>query len=440
MAYSWLTFSQAKTQLAAVLGDPSNVFWADAELGIYITEAIRTWAAFSFYYKQRGGFNTAVSTAFYDLPTQLPSLLAYSVTDRQLITEIQYHLLETATNGGSWAGTDQFTYQDVVNALQRRLNQFLLESGMVLTFGSSVVVNPVSGRFTLSDTVIDLRRGSWLTTDNTHSVLWREDEWAISTYDQQWTQTPATPVAYSVSVTPPLEVQLAPPPAANGTFEYIATLTGATLDPASTGTILGVPDDHTPTIKWGTLADLLAQDGQGTDPARVAYCEQRWQEGIALAKLSTTMMQAQVNGVTVYTDSLWSLDASDGSWQNTEDEPLAAVMAGLNVIGFSPVPDGAYGITLDVVRKAPVPTADGDFIQIGREEWEAVLGYSQHLASFKMHGEDFAETNVWYDRMVRLAALKNDRLRANARYFKALMDRTQLEEQRRPRQRKKVGA
>lgn len=441
MAYAWITFAAAKMQLAGLLGDSGNVFWTDTELGLYIQEALRTWGALTLYWKERGAYTGVAGTAFFDLPTELPNLLGYTVTDRDTVTLIQYHLLETPTDGSVWSGTDQFTLTDVTNALNRRRDQFLVETGTVLSRFTSVIIVPVTGRVSLDDDVMDVMRMAWIDgPTGDYSQLYREDEWSISTANQTWFQNPATPATYSVSVTPPLSLQLSPPPIAGGTLDIVATRAGTTLNPAAANTVLGVPDDFAWVIKWGALADLLGQDGQGTDPLRTAYCEQRWQEGISAAKLYTSVMQTQVNDVTVYTDSLFALDTARPGWQNDQDTPDMAVMAGLNLQAFSPVPDVNAGISVDVVRRAPVPTADGDFLQVGREELEAILGYAQHLASFKMQGEDFVETSVHYQRMMRLAALKNDRLRANARQFQALTDRTKIEERERPREKKAVMA
>lgn len=49
--------------------------------------------------------------------------------------------------------------------------------------------------------------------------------------------------------------------------------------------ILSVPDDWSPYILWGTLAELLSSDGPSFDPVRAQYCKQRYNEGVELANL-----------------------------------------------------------------------------------------------------------------------------------------------------------
>ena len=448
MSYSYITYAQARSQLAAMLGDPTNVYWADAELGLYIQEALRTYGCSALYWRERGSFSTSASTAFYALQTQLPTQIGFTVTDQDLVKLIQYHLLEPAT-GNSWTGTTQFNLSEVTNALQRRRNQFLVETGMVLSHSTQVLAPPPLGRFTLADTIIDLRRLAFQTIGSTSwTTLWAQDEWSMGAFTAMgWVQNSGTPQVFSIVVSPPLTVQLEPPPIANGTLDLVTQNSGADLDP-TTGVILGIPDDFAWVIKFGALADLLGMDGQARDPARSKYCLDRWQEGIALAKLYPSIMQLEINDVVAYTTSLQELDTANPTWQQTMGQPNVGALAGYNLLALGSdgtsstagIPDGAYGISADVVRKAPVPTLDGDFLQIGREELDTILRYAEHLAAFKMEGAEFAMTMPHYQGLIRGAALVNSRLRANAQNFNVLTNRAQLEQSRRPRTLEPVGA
>lgn len=432
MAYTHTTFAQAKAQLAAWLHDPNNVHWSDAELGNYITETLRTWGVFANYWKERGAFDTAASTPFYDLSTELPSLRAQTLTDSSLVTTIQYQLLEPAT-GVSWTGTEMFTLADVTNALQRRRNQFLVETGMVLSHGTQAVGAPADGRFLTADTVIDIRHLAWVDADGYYRVLSREDEWGMQSYNFNWVQEPGTPGAYSVSTGPPLSVQLYPAPADVGSVDLLTISSGAALDPAS-GIAMGLPNDWVWLCKWGALADLLAKDGQARDPQRAQYCQQRWNEGLQLAKASTSVLAARINNKSVPVVSLEEIDNYDASlWMNHTGIPSKMGMAGQNIVAFWKVPDGVYGISVDVLRNAPVPVADGDFLEVGREELEAIIAYAAHLAAFKMGGQEFFMTMPEYARFLNLAMVRNERLKAAAINWESLRDRVPRQEEMNPR-------
>ncbi len=123
-SYSHTTWLQLRQQLAARLSDPSNTFWADAELQLWTVEALRCWGAHSTYWRDRGVFNSVASQGFYDLTATLPALLGYTVTDQTLVQQIQYHLMEPA-NATAWTGSEQFTYAEIAAAIQRRRDQFL---------------------------------------------------------------------------------------------------------------------------------------------------------------------------------------------------------------------------------------------------------------------------------------------------------------------------
>ncbi len=436
MAYAHTTFAALKTQLASRLADASKVFWTDSEMGNAIKEALRFRGAVTCAWRERGTFNTTAGTAFYDLPTQLPTQLAYTVTDRDLTQEIQDALIEpriTSANGWTWTGTDQFILSDVVNAIQRRRNQFLVETGIVATHSTLTGVNPPDGRVQLADTVIDVRRVAWQPASGPWATLFREDEWAMTSANPLWTVQPGTPGCFSVLAPPPLTLQIEPVPLDAGTLDVVTIISGADLD-VSTGVILGIPDDWCWAVKWGALADLLGRDGPSRDAPRAAYCETRYQQAVQLAQEIAVVVASQINGVPLTDVSLQELDTAEPGWQGrARAMPTDIALVGPNLLALNPVPDGIYSITLDVVRKCPVPVNDVDQIQIGREDMEMVLDYAEHICCFKMAGAEFEATTRLFKNFTDQAALYNERLRAMARDLSAEKGQSPRDQWRRPR-------
>jgi hypothetical protein len=84
------TLALFRTALAARLQDPTFVFWAAAELTVYIQEALRTWNIMAAWYRDRMAFNTTSATSFYDLGSVPASLIPRTVTDRDVFQSIQY--------------------------------------------------------------------------------------------------------------------------------------------------------------------------------------------------------------------------------------------------------------------------------------------------------------------------------------------------------------
>ena len=434
LSYSWLTFAQARTELAARLSDSSKVFWTDAELKIYIIEALQTWNSLSQFYKDRDSFSTVANQQWYVLTSALAlGLRSYNVTDLQLLTEIEYQLIEPPS-GATWTGSEMFTVQDILTALQRRRDQFLNETGTVITRSTQGVSAPTEGRVSLGQGIIDVRRVAWLDTPSSaYSTLWREDVFALNSFLAGWkATTQPLPKVYSISDDPPLQIQLAPIPSDAGTLEMLTVNTGANLD--GSGVLMGIPDDWCHVVKWGALADLLRKDGPARDPARAAYCEQRWAQGIAAAKLPISVIDTYVSDQPVQTESVFDLDVYRANWENaTPAQPTLAALAGLNLVAMSPVPNAVYTVTVDLLRNMPTPTADGDFIQVGAEMWDGIVAYAEHIAAWKMAGAEFEATMPNLEQMIKLAMTQNERLRANEAFLEQLSDRAEREAKFRPR-------
>lgn len=409
MAYATISIASAKTALASRLGNLSKSFWTDAELGRLLVEAQRTYNALTGFWRERGVFNTTQGQRFYDLPTVLPALLGYTVTDRDMVVLVQDALQEPASPT-VWTGSEQFTLDDVTAALERRRNQFLLDTGMVLSVRQVNPSGPPATRTALPSTVIDIRRCCWQELDGTESPLMRDDEVGFQLFKNAWNLNPGPPQCFSIGVVPPLQIQVAPAPLLLGKLNLLTVEIGATLNPVA-GVVMGIPDDWTWGVKFGALADLLQQDGIANDTARAAYCEQRYQECVKLAGLAATMMMATIDDVEVVPMGVLDADRFATGWSNGQGAPVGMLTAGRNLVAVSPVADaGPYGISMDVVRNAPVNLP---FLQIPTEAFDAILDYSEHLGTFKLGGEEFARAQALLDRFYRVCGVNISRRRVS---------------------------
>ena len=429
MSYTYMTGTQFNAALARRLQDAGNVFWTSAELTRWRTQALRVWSTVATYWRDKGTFNTAASTPFYDITTtagssaQMSALLGMTVTDQDLVTDLCYALVEAQpTFPATWNGTDQFDLTSILGAIQRRRDQFLSETGAVLTRLVTAVGAPANGLVVLADNVLDVRRVAWKdAATGAVTPLYRADELQADYGLPQWSVNPATPSLYSTIATPPLTVQLIPVPAAPGSVDILSVNAGATLD--GSGVLLGIPDDFAPTIFYGALADLLGRDGQCADPDRAAYCESRWQQGCELARINPTAILAEIQGTDNLMDDLWSIDTAMSTWQSTTSaaQPTVVATAGRNLVALAPMPDaGPYSCTLNVVRNAPIPANDAAYLQLGRDAIDALLDYAEHVAMFKVGGAEWHATDRAYTNLLRLATQYNEKLRASSMYKEIL--------------------
>src|ERR1035437_5056980 len=143
--YTHTTLAMARAQLAAQLQDSGCIHWSVPEMNSFIVESLRTWNALTGFYRRRIAFGSTVYgsqpfASFYDLANlTIGPGFDYNVTDTQIVIEIQRHFMEPG-NGTFWGGTDQFTYPQVVTALQNALNRFLVDTGIVITW----TIQPIS--------------------------------------------------------------------------------------------------------------------------------------------------------------------------------------------------------------------------------------------------------------------------------------------------------
>src|SRR5208337_3319625 len=126
------------------------------------------------------------------------------------------------------------------------------------------------------------------------------------------------------------------------------------------------------------------------------------------------LVQATLNGIAVDIPSVASADRFNYEWQSNPSAFPGLVVGGIDLFSLSPIPSttslgfgqggfgqGGFGGTvpppvsvgMTVVRNAPVPANTPLApIYLPRDAMEAVLKEAQHLALFKMGGQEFAES------------------------------------------------
>lgn len=424
MAYAYITLTTAISLLAARLYDPNNQFWTSAELTSYIKEAIRTWNAYTGFHRTDMNVTLTANIWWYDLPAMPGSVRPHSVTDKDIIDQISYHLLEPldAAYPLVWAGTTQFSYADILGAIERRQNETLGVTGCSLT--RSLVTAPIiSGAIVLSDPVIDIRRVMWIPTDHTYyhnTILRQSDQYAERSFDYStylsgtitppltWFQSTEQPISFNVDRIPPTA----------GQYELI-TVDAGSVPSTSSAAAMAVPDDWTWVVKFGALMDLMSRDSNAQDTLRSQYCQYRYKEGLAMLSTAPSVLSVRRTTIPMALDAVRSGDDFNPYWQALPaSTPVRAYTAGLNLIGFGPKPDSSVShiITLSLVQNAPIPATGASYLQIAKDDLDIVLDYAQHLAAFKLGGAEFTATIPLYQNFFKRATIYNSKLRAMGQY------------------------
>jgi hypothetical protein len=456
--YGYTTLGTALQEVSNRLYDSTQQFWTQAELALFFNEALRTWNAMTGFWRSDSVFPAVSDTTWYDYPSQPNTLRPYTVTDAQLYTLLQYHLLEpTPTPPLPWTGVSaQFTADDLISAVQRRRDELFSVTGCTITRRT---VPAIAGRIVLPDTVIDIRRVAYLPNfpqcqgygcgaygmgpygisvpslvGASNSILWPEDTWGEQSFDPTYTLNPAgIPMRYLQSTQPPLTFDTDRAPAWGGFYELLTIEAGPLLS-ATTPTLLGIPDDWTPILKWGALADLLSRESNAKDLPRAQYCEARYRMGLKLMLDSPAVLATRLANVPLQIDSVWAADLYNTTWQGQANQkPNTMLHAGQNMLALAPTPDSAYSITATVVQNAPLPVAMSDPIQVPREDLDAIIDYTQHLSSVKMGGQEFLSTMLLFQRFLKQATVYNSKLSELAEFTNPLFGLSSRDAQMHPR-------
>jgi hypothetical protein len=424
--YAGNTFIALRGQLAERLNDPGKVFSTDAELALHIQDAIRFWNILTG--DNKVNFNLPIQAAnpvWYDLFTVANSPLLCTLTDRDIYLRITYALLEPPSNIAA-VTTGQFVQDEIVNAVQRKRDEFLFLTGCRASIQELNVTANIAG-INLPQTVIQVRRGYWLPNDVLiANPLFRLDEFSIAAYQPFGPNTPNQPIGYSVGVEPPLKAEIMPPPKQDGVAEFIVSESQAVLS-AQAATTIFIPNDFVPGLMWGAIADLLNFNLEAQDPTRAGIAQQRFLELEQLMTVYPFVFGARVNGVAIFSDAVENLDMYQPAWRTATANPNFVALSGNNLIAYPS--NQAMNITLLMLANANVPVNDNDAVQLGDEVLDVILDEAQATASFKMGGQEAAAAHQLHGNIIKLAAKRNAKVRAMACFRDVLYGRTQREGQ-----------
>ena len=431
--YTQISLAQLQSQLSTLLDDPNQRYWTPPELTYSIQESLRYWGALTNYWRTRGSFSLALNTTWYDLSVQLPALRTRTWTLNQMCQEIQYHLLEAA-NGISGSGmSQQVQIANVLVAIQRARNQFVIDTHMPLTLHSTAVSPPPpTGTVQFGQASIFIHRVGWQDAFTGRWFnLWREDEWALDHANYLWTVDPDFPTTYSESSLAPLTLQLSPAPLNSGQLELLK-VDALFIDTTNASATFNIPDEWIHAVKYWALYDLYSSANQLNDPMRAQYCLSRYKQSVEMAQMARSIQRMQLGTIPLFIDSMQAIDAANVYWRNQPGPPsLVGVL--YDFLAVSPgLPDRLYGVTADVIQSAPIPVNPGDYIQVGEEDLPELINYCTHYLSLKMGGNNLKESLPQYDSFMRKAASRGNINAAKIRYLEPLFGQPQREEAARP--------
>lgn len=428
--YTQITLSALIQEIASDLQDTTHVYWTVDEIQRSVYEGMLYWGGLSAYWRNSGVFYPTVNAPFYNMATQFPVLRSRSYTLGQIVTEIQYMLLELPSGVSGTGMTGQFTIQQITDAVVRARNQFVLDSGVALNYESFGSISPPIYRFQLDSSIAAVSGCYWKQSTGAITPLRRQDSWAAQSSDPVWNVDPGVPVAFSTVETNPLELLVIPPPNATGEVHAVCNKTAVipVLDVAS----LDTPDEFVCGIKYYALYLILSPFGLGQDTMRAKYALERYKAVVEASEAQRSIMRVRVNGVPTQTDPIEKLDSSIPYWQTETGQPSVSA-ASYDLLALYKVPDSnRYQIGVDLVQTAPLPTlstgTNSDYVQMGREDIPYLKDYCKHILSFKMGGEEFTNTMGMHDNFMQGAMQRNKLLTKRTPYLSAIFNVPQRQE------------
>jgi hypothetical protein len=485
--YTWIDLPTALSNIQDRLND-EGVFWSEAELQVYLQEALSILNALTECWKEDFVFPAQGST-WNNLGTMAGSPRLRSVTFADILTEMEYMLLEPAVGTGPWTGTNQFSVEKLQTAVTLRQEEVIQASGCNTVNLAPVPSIPLSRTVTLGDTELEIRRirflqlagtangtcasgaqtiavdsttglysglvvqgagiasGTVLTGVGAGSVtislpttaglsttpltflqpyyMKRSDIQAFHYFNSDFLQEAGTPSQWSVASEPPLSFDPDVAPAQPGQYDILV------LENSILGGILAVPNDWAWVPMYGALADLLSEEPESTDRQRAAYCRKRYEDGVKMMLTSNWFTQATINGAVADTPSLETKDRWQIGWQEDTGAVPCVVTDGIDAFNASPCTALSVGMT--VIANAPFLDSTDTYVQVSRDDWDAVLDYVQHVASFKMGGAEFALTVPLLDEFMAYCQRKNKRQLTYGLYTDVLNTQGQKQDVEEPR-------
>ena len=391
MAYQHLTFGALKTLAHKRVG--AAAFYTEAEMGLYLIEAFRIWNLLTGHFRKTASVSTTASTIFYNTALHLQT-----VTEQEVLNEMQFHTLETPDSGAT-LDSDMWTIGEWVDYINSRMANFTAETKLILNretpFASVIDQTQYDLGTAVSTDLLGVHRVAWLDAAGISHGL-RED--STFTYDRllrTWTTSAASqePEVYIRAGRPQLKLEIIPAPVAAGTIDILYTKRPAQLPQIADTTTLDLPNEFTPYLKWGALADVFSKEGQAHDPEKAEYCEARYQEGILVARaVLRRQMQGRVEfaGVPLDFETFESMDMGADGWQADDSTPTVWMPVGLTQLAINPAHLAGSGtLDIDGLTSFIVPPTDGTFPDIPHSDVERIVDYAHHLATFKQGGQEF---------------------------------------------------
>lgn len=195
-----------------------------------------------------------------------------AVTDAAILEELQYAVLEPPDAGVTWT-SGLWTQAEVLAYLNQQQNRMLRET-LLLVGEVLIAVGIGSLAVTLPADWLRTVRVVWRGADGVVRPLFRSDSFAADQVLSNWATANGVPLVYMDEEAGTLTLHVAPASDVGGKVELTYVPLGDVL--AMTPSLVNVPDECVPGLKYGVLAKMLGKEGRGRDEGRAEYAQERY--------------------------------------------------------------------------------------------------------------------------------------------------------------------
>jgi hypothetical protein len=211
------------------------------------------------------------------------------MTDRELLEDLQYVLIEPPDGGDTWPSLI-WTRDEVLDAVNAALRALVRDTHLQVARTELAILAGARAVDLPADWLATAHL-VWRALDLTRTPLGPVDGFEADLAAPGWELAPGLPLGYADLDGPTRTLRLVPTPAAAGTLEllYIAVPPLVAPPLAGSATDLPVAPEFASAVKYAALGSLLRKVGRLLDPERATYCDRRYQ-------LTTTVAEILLGG------------------------------------------------------------------------------------------------------------------------------------------------
>lgn len=422
----------------ALSSDPSvGNYWPDAELNLLINQALLTFGAFSGFWKDDILIETKEAQTIYDIfsaDVVSATKVAPTITFGDMVAWLNIDLIEAISE--TEQTSDLFSLTELFDLVKAKYNGYQLKTNSVLS-QLSLNVPAQNNSIELPDNLVDIVDARFVYVDedgNTITILLqRVDEEELSYFDGSLLTEQALPQYFSTVYGRNKTIKLYGIPNITGTLQLLSILGQDDDAQITVDTIINLPNNLVPYLKYEILSDIFNKDGLLKDAARAAYCEARIEEGITIGKNYAVILLAKANGLMIDTDSINKLNEFV-ELESSDDPPTILGLAGLNIFSLDVIPTTTVNsIQITANLDAPLPIRDTDYIDTEVGYIDPLTNYCIHLAQFKNGIFYIESTKAYLMEFQKVSLGYNTRLQKRGITFENIARITQKEQQEKPR-------